>query len=192
MPNQWFIDLGSGTQGPLDDLQLKKLAEGGQLMPTTRVRLGQGGHWSTAAAVKGLFPSPSPPRINQLHNPTFSGASVAMMSDEEPMPRDAPTKEFEKLKSEQKILWNASYACTIPGAICLVISGFVLVLGVIALGALPTPSDGLQVLALGLSLFGMAVTFLVIGVLLRVVCGAVDLGLYASALLEDIRQHSSK
>ena len=79
MAHQWFIEFGNQSQGPLTDSQLKTLADGGQVTPSTRIRLGVNGSWTTASSVKGLFAAASvpPPALDDVRPPLAAAAAAA-------------------------------------------------------------------------------------------------------------------
>ncbi|ADG67051.1 hypothetical protein Plim_1216 [Planctopirus limnophila DSM 3776] len=49
MSNQWFVKIDGKAQGPLNELQIRKLMKMGRIEPDTEVRPESGGAWMTAA-----------------------------------------------------------------------------------------------------------------------------------------------
>ena len=208
MPNQWFIESGGQTQGPLTDQQLKRLADGKQVMPHTRLRLGPNGQWATAASVKGLFPTTSvtAPDADDFGFDTLISEAIHKTDDAQSppprptkaesvtttfKPRDIPAKEFEELRRERGILRGLSFFFTFliaPIAILGSIAMFV-VAGLLS-SEKRTEPQALQLALLAVSTLGSGLLALIGAVATRLVCGTVDLGLYMTALLEDIRQHT--
>lgn len=206
MPNEWFVDTGNQVHGPLSDQQLKQLANGGQVTPASRIRLGINGNWTLASSVRGLFPPAMPPAVaaddlgfdallnsvaskpEQFHAPTpphTKPEPVKTMTK----PRDLPFKDFSKLSTEKNILWNISFICTFLGIISLpaTVAGFLIGMnGSQGNPAIAPYAD--QLISACASLFGLGISLIYMGVVLRIVCGLVDLGLYCSSLLEDIRE----
>ena len=206
MPNEWFVEAGNQVHGPLSDQHLKQLANGGQVTPTSPVRLGINGDWAMASSVRGLFPPAMPPVVaaddlgfdallnsvtskpEQFHAPTppqTKAEPVKTMTK----PRDFPFKDFGKLSAEKTILWNISFISTFLGTFALPISiiGFVLAMDAPARNPAWAPQAN-QLSSACTSLFGLGISLLYMGVVLRIVCGLVDLALYCSSLLEDIRE----
>ena len=206
MPNEWFVKAGYQVHGPLSDQHLKQLANGGQVTPTSPVRLGINGDWAMASSVRGLFPPAMPPVVaaddlgfdallnsvtskpEQFHAPTppqTKAEPVKTMTK----PRDFPFKDFGKLSAEKKILWNISFICTHLGIISIpaTVAGFLIGMnGSQGNPAMAPHAD--QLISASASLFGLGISLIYMGVVLRIVCGLVDLGLYCSSLLEDIRE----
>ncbi len=56
MASQWYVLKGEKVSGPFVKDQLKSLAKTGQIGPTTLVRRGEAGPWTSASDLKGLFP----------------------------------------------------------------------------------------------------------------------------------------
>lgn len=54
----WFVKHLGKVRGPFNSKQLQQLAASGQIEPDHNVRLGNNGAWTTAANIKGLFPTP--------------------------------------------------------------------------------------------------------------------------------------
>lgn len=206
MANEWFVDTGNQVHGPLSAQQLKQLANGGQITPAARVRLGINGNWVLASAVRGLFPPAIPPVVaaddlgfdallnsvsskpehfNAPPPPQAKADTVKTTSK----PRDLPFKDFSKLGAEKNILWNISFICTFLGVISIpfTVTGFLFAMnGSQGNPALAPVAD--QLLSACASLFGLGISLIYMGVVLRIVCGLVELGLYCSSLLEDIRE----
>jgi hypothetical protein len=209
MPNQWFVESGNQTRGPLSDQQLKKSAEGGQVTASTRIRLGVNGQWTTASSVKGLFPSPAPslaPELDDLGfdsltsdaiaNSNAQQASASTNAKSEPVrttftPRDFPSKDFDSLQKERRILWGISILCTaLVGPLGILAGIGCFVAALFLSGRKETEPLALPTVTLAVSVLGVGISAFVWGVGLRIVCGTVDLSLYVAALLEDIRQHT--
>ncbi len=57
MAREWFVRVDGREIGPLSSAQLKQLAATGKIGPDSELRL-DGGKWSRAARVDGLFPVP--------------------------------------------------------------------------------------------------------------------------------------
>lgn len=206
MPNEWFVDTGNQVHGPLSDQHLKQLANKGQVTPSSRVRLGINGNWAMASSVKGLFPTAMPSVVaaddlgfdawfnsvtsppEQFHTPAppqTKAEPVKIMTK----PRDFPFKDFSKLSTEKNILWNISFICTFLGIISIpaTVVGFITGMS----GSQGNPATAPyadQLISASASLFGLGISLIYMGVVLRIVCGLVDLGLYCSSLLEDIRE----
>lgn len=53
--NQWYIQHSNKIHGPIDDATLKKLASGGKINASTRIRKGEDGQWSECSKINGLF-----------------------------------------------------------------------------------------------------------------------------------------
>jgi len=175
MANQWYVDLGDEAKGPFSDQELKQLANSGQLSPSTRIRLSRNGQWALASAVKGLFPSARPPAISnpptQIFDPLGDDDDGPDSPDAftalPPIPatqspaRDLPTKQFEKLGVEQKILWNVSFICTVLGGFC-VFMGFVT--AITGFVVIDQDAKAVHFLTLGLSLLGGGISLMIWGV----------------------------
>jgi hypothetical protein len=209
MPNQWFVEYGNQTIGPLSDQQLKKSAEGGQVNPSTQIRLGVNGQWVTASSVKGLFPSPLPTPAADLDDLGFDSlisdaiatrdtghVSAPTNAKPEPIsttfkPRDFPSKDFDSLQKERRILWGISILCTaLVGPLGILIGIGCLVGGSVLAGQKQTEPLALPTITLAVSVLGVGISAFLWGVVLRIICGTVDLSLYVAALLEDVRQHT--
>lgn len=59
MAANWFAKCGGAQYGPLTSAQLKRLADGGKVLPDSLVRRGESGTWVPAQKVKGLFSASS-------------------------------------------------------------------------------------------------------------------------------------
>jgi hypothetical protein len=68
----WFTKHRDNSQGPFTSKQLKQLADSGQIMPESHIRMGYDGDWVPASSVKGLFSSQL-----KLSESTYAPVAVA-------------------------------------------------------------------------------------------------------------------
>src|SRR5690242_9535771 len=52
---EWYVNKGGKSHGPFSSAQLKQLAAQSKIDPSTQVRMGADGQWTTADHVRGLF-----------------------------------------------------------------------------------------------------------------------------------------
>jgi hypothetical protein len=85
MSQSWYIHHNGRTLGPMTEERLKQLVDAGKINPTTSVRLGASGDWTSASKISGLFqsteiiaskPTADPPR-QQIYSPILETSSVA-------------------------------------------------------------------------------------------------------------------
>lgn len=65
MSVQFWISGSNGVTGPFDAQQIRGLAQGGQLTPDMDISK-DGVAWNNAGKIKGLFPPPKPPEIDDF------------------------------------------------------------------------------------------------------------------------------
>ena len=63
MSKHWYYELMGSALGPISSADLRVKVQQGQILPETRVRLGEDGKWQTADRVKGLLDAPPPPPV---------------------------------------------------------------------------------------------------------------------------------
>ncbi len=95
MTSEWYVKIGGKEYGPLSSVQLKQLAEQGQIDQNNQVRRGKDGQWVSSIRVSGLFktlpsseikpsvlPAQPPPILTSQKNanaiPPKSTASVSL------------------------------------------------------------------------------------------------------------------
>ncbi len=85
MATQWYCKIGDRQYGPLLLEQLERMAQQGQLTPTSQVRRSDSGQWVAAAQVDGIaFDKPSDSRGLPQAQPLAAGESTSGSS---PPPR---------------------------------------------------------------------------------------------------------
>lgn len=99
---EWYIYKGGKTHGPLSSVQLKQLAAQSKIDPSTQIRMGADGQWTTADHVRGLF----------------AAAPVATTaSGPPPIPAQRPKQQPipPQRSNVQSVKTQAAHANVIPG-----------------------------------------------------------------------------
>lgn len=68
MTSDWYCNISGDVSGPLADVQLRELADGGYLLPDDFVHKSGGGEWVPASRVNGLFPAGKSPTATGEEN----------------------------------------------------------------------------------------------------------------------------
>ena len=85
----WFVVVNEAVVGPLDDAQLRDLANQGLLQPEGKVSRQKDGPWVNASRVRGLF---SEPLASANDSPAAASRAHASTAVESPFPNTAPPK----------------------------------------------------------------------------------------------------
>lgn len=189
---EWFVENESGRAGPFPPAALRQMANQGQINPETLIWRADLKAPVPAKSIRGLFPSPSSPPVSTLADEDFV-REVLHETDDTPPASPAgddyrhyqiPLSEFPHLTRERVTLIVLGWIFTVSGMLSFLNGCF-------EFYEMTKQEDDLArktysyIVAASISagIIGIAT-----GSLLRTVAGAIDLGVYISKLLYDIRK----
>ncbi len=104
MAQEWYVKIGDESRGPVGAAKLKQYATEGRLKPDMQVRCGAEGPWVPANKIKGLFPPPPKPKVEEVDIfadvPFESGVPLESSEVSVPAPQDDRTMELPAFGAE--------------------------------------------------------------------------------------------
>lgn len=98
MAQEWYVKVGDESRGPVGAAKLKQYATEGRLKPDMLVRPGAEGQWVPAMKIKGLFPPPPKPKVEE--EDIFADVPLEPSSVSIPAPQDDRTMELPAFGEE--------------------------------------------------------------------------------------------
>lgn len=121
MANEWYYAKSGQRHGPVNDQQLKELAELGQLGQTDLVWCERMSDWKAASTIKGLFSGqrrtgpPPLPRTVQEKSDVPNGKAVSVEPPQSPSstpPSGTSSQEMLQPSREEQLFPNRNGSCS--------------------------------------------------------------------------------